>query len=144
VFVALAVWIALLRYRLYDIDIIIRRILVYGSVTAVLAITNAVAINVLQRLLALLDPHATNAVAIVVTTALIAPIFQPLRRTIQEVVDCRLYRHTCDAARALANSGSTLGNEVNFEDLTNQLLATVSETMQPEHNPFWLRRPDKG
>ncbi|HEY7340359.1 MAG TPA: hypothetical protein VH591_05730 [Ktedonobacterales bacterium] len=142
-FVALAVGVALLRYRLYDIDIIIRRTLVYGSVTAVLAITYAVVVIALQRLLTLLVPHASNTFAIVVTTLLIAAIFQPLRSTVQRGVDRRFYRHKYDAARTLASFGSTLRNEVNLEDLTRQLITTVSETMQPAHISLWLRQPDK-
>lgn len=143
-FVALAVGIALLRYRLYDIDIIINRALVYGSVTAVLAGTYAVVVIALQHLLSLLVPHSSDTVAVVVTTLLIAAIFQPLRRTIQEVIDQRFYRHKYDAARTLANFGATLRNEVNLEDLTEHLLSTVSETMQPAHISLWLRRPDAG
>jgi hypothetical protein len=142
-FVALAVGIALLRYRLYDIDVIINRALVYGSVTGVLAATYAVIVIALQHLLTLLVPRSSDTVAIVITTLLIAAIFQPLRHAIQEVVDQRFYRHKYDATRTLANFGAKLRNEVNLEDLTRQLMATVSETMQPAHISLWLRQPDK-
>jgi hypothetical protein len=142
-FVALAVGIALLRYHLYDIDIIIRRTLVYGSVTAVLAASYAVIVLILQRLLSLLVPRSSDTAAIVVTTLLIAAIFQPLRSTIQRAVDRRFYRHKYDTARTLASFGSTLRNEVNLEDLTRQLISTVSETMEPAHISLWLRQPDK-
>jgi hypothetical protein len=141
-FVALAVGIALLRYRLYDIDIIIRRTLVYGSVTAVLVATYALIVIALQHLVTVFIPGATETIPVVISTLLIAAIFQPLRRSFQQVIDQRFYRHKYNAALTLSNFGASLRNEVNLEDLTEQLMAAVSETMQPAHISLWLRQTD--
>lgn len=141
-FVALAVGIALLRYRLFDIDIIIRRTLVDDSVTAVLVATYAVIVIALQHLVTIFIPEANETIPVVISTLLIAAIFQPLRRSFQAAIDQRFYRHKYDAARTLSNFGATLRNEVNLEDLTDQLMDTVSETMQPAHISLWLRRSD--
>jgi hypothetical protein len=136
------VGIALLRYRLYDIDIIIRRTLVYGSVTAVLVATYALIVIALQHLVTVFIPGATETIPVVISTLLIAAIFQPLRRSFQQVIDQRFYRHKYNAALTLSNFGASLRNEVNLEDLTEQLMAAVSETMQPAHISLWLRQTD--
>jgi hypothetical protein len=132
--------IPILRYRLWDIDIIIHRTLVYGSLTALLALLY---IGLIFTLHTLLQKIITldNAVAIVVSTLAIAALFQPLRRRIQAIIDQRFYRRKYDAAKTLEAFSATLRNEMDLEHLRKDLLAVVIETMQPAHVSLWLRPP---
>jgi hypothetical protein len=129
---------SILRYRLYDIDVLINRTLVYGSLTALLALLYFGLIFVLQSLFQGLF-HQNNAVAIVVSTLVIAALFQPLRHRIQRVIDRRFYRRKYDAARTLAKFSATLRTEVDLTELSERLIAVVEETMQPAHVSLWLR-----
>ena len=131
VLLPLSIGIALLRYRLWDIDIIINRTLVYGSLTALLALLYASLIFGLQALFQGMF-HQNNAVAI-------AALFQPLRQRIQRVIDRRFYRRKYDAAKTLAAFSATLRNEVDLDELSRHLVAIVEETMQPAHVSLWLR-----
>ena len=138
-----SLYLAIMRYRLYDIDVIIRRTLVYGSLTALLALLYFGLIVALQALFQGLF-HQNNAVAIVVSTLAIAALFQPLRRRVQALIDRRFYRRKYDAARTVAAFSATLRNEIDLNQLREQLVAVVQETMQPAHVSLWLRPPEDG
>jgi hypothetical protein len=142
--IPLAIGIAVLRYHLWDIDAIINRTLVYGSLTALLAVVYFGGVYGAQALLnALLPAQAgrQSPVIIVASTLLIAALFTPLRRRLQSTVDRRFYRRKYDAARTLARFSMTLRSEVNLDGLRTQLVGVVDETMQPVHVSLWLREP---
>ncbi|HEX6480175.1 MAG TPA: hypothetical protein VF043_15145 [Ktedonobacteraceae bacterium] len=132
--------VAILRYRLYDIDLLINRTLVYGSLTALLALLYVGLIVVLQSLFQEVF-HQNNAVAIVTSTLVIATLFQPLRHRIQAIIDRRFYRRKYNAAKTLEVFSATLRNEVELRQLREHLLNVVQETMQPTHVSLWLRPP---
>lgn len=134
-----AIGIAIFSARLWDIDVIIHRTLVYSVLTAALAVAYVGVVVVLQIALGRLI--AGNDLIIVASTLVIVALFQPLRRRIQKIIDHRFYRRKYDAARTLASFSATLGNEVNLEQLSEQLVSVVEETMQPEHASLWLRYP---
>jgi hypothetical protein len=138
--IPIAVGIAILRHRLFDIDLIINRTLVYGLLTVILASLYFAVVVGAQTLVSAFTHEAENQqpVIIVVTTLVIAALFQPLRRSIQRFIDRRFYRTKYDAARALANFGATLRSEVELEALHEHLVAAVEETMQPERVSVWL------
>ena len=137
----LTLGIAILRYRLWDIDILINRTLVYGALTGILVLVYSGSIIALQALLRALF-HQTSQVAIVISTLLIAVLFQPLRHRIQAIIDRRFYRRKYDAARILTAFSTTLRSEVDLKELSEQLLAVVEETVQPTHVSLWLRPPE--
>ena len=128
---------AILRSRLWDIDIIINRALVYSTLTVSLALLYAGLIIGLQGLLGGIIKN--NDVAIVVSTLVIATLFHPLRRRIQTIIDRRFYRSKYDAVRTLAAFSARLRGEVDLVQLREQLLEVVVETMQPAHVSLWLR-----
>jgi hypothetical protein len=138
-----AIGIAVLRYRLYEIDIIINRTLVYGSLTVTLVVLYFGGIVVLQRLFVALTGERST-LAIVASTLAIAALFNPLRRRIQGFVDRRFYRSKYDAAKTLQAFSARLRDETDLEALNNDLVGVVSETMQPAHASLWLREPDEG
>jgi hypothetical protein len=136
--IPLSIGFAVLHYRLWDIDVLINRTLVYGLLTASLALIYFGLIVVMQILLHGLVSQVNN-VTIVISTLAIAALFQPLRHRIQGVIDRRFYRRKYDAAKTLAAFSATLRSEVDLDQLREQLVAVVQETMQPEYVSLWLR-----
>src|SRR6266702_513689 len=140
--IPLSIGFSILRYRLYDIDVLINRTLVYGSLTALLALLYFGLIVALQSLFQGMF-HQNNAVAIVVSTLVIAALFQPLRRRLQAIIDRRFYRRKYDAAKTVEAFSATLRNEVDLTQLSEHLITVVQETMQPAHVSLWLRKTDR-
>ncbi len=136
------VGIAILRSRLYDIDVLINRTLVYGTLTVMLALVYFGLVIGGQHLLVSLLGQS-NAVVLVVSTLIVAALFQPLRQRIQRTVDRRFYRSKYDAAKTVAAFSATLRQEVDLDQLREHLLAVVQETMQPTHISLWLRKTDQ-
>jgi hypothetical protein len=137
-FIALpiAVCIAILRYRLYDIDLIINRTLVYGGLTALLAATYFGIVVLLQGLV----PGAGDSdLTIAGSTLAVAALFRPLRARVQGFIDRRFYRRKVDAQRTLESFSSRLRDDVDLDHLSRDLLGVVRDTMQPEHASLWMR-----
>jgi hypothetical protein len=138
----IATGIAILKYRLYDVDIVINRTLVYGSLTALLAATYFGGVVLLQGAFRALTGQESQ-LAIVASTLLIAALFNPLRRRIQGFIDRRFYRRKYDAAQVLASFSARLRNETDLDSLSDELLSVLRETMQPTHVSLWLRPPQR-
>jgi hypothetical protein len=139
--IAIFIGIAVLRARLWDIDTLINKALVYGSLTALLAAAYAGLIIGMESLVGLFSRQSTQPVVIVVSTLAIAALFQPLRHRLQQIIDRRFYRRKYDAAKTLEAFSATLRQEVDLDQLREQLLAVVQETIQPVHVSLWLRPP---
>ncbi|MDP8899855.1 MAG: hypothetical protein M3N33_01655, partial [Actinomycetota bacterium] len=133
-----ATGIALLRYRLYDIDALINRTLVYGALTAILVTLYLGSVVALRGLVFGFTGKSSQLV-IVASTLAIAALFSPLRRRIQGFIDRRFYRKKYDAARTLETFSARLRNETDLDELNGGLLSVVHETLQPDHVSLWLR-----
>ena len=129
---------AILRSQLWDIDALINRTLVYGLLTGILAALYIGSVALLSDLARGLSGQQDSAPVIVVSTLLIAALFQPLRRRLQSTIDRRFYRRKYNAARTIAAFSATLRGNVDLSEMTDQLLATVDTTMQPSHVSLWL------
>jgi len=129
--------IAVLRYRLYDIDRIISRTLAYAVVTVILGAVFVATILVLQELLA--PVTSGTPIAVAVSTLFVASLFQPVRRRIQNVVDRRFNRARYDAEREVERFAAQIRDEVEVERVTGALTATLQRTMQPATAVVWLR-----
>jgi uncharacterized membrane protein len=141
--VPVAIGFAVLKYRLYDIDVVINRTLVYGSLTVMLVALYFASVATTQTILrALTGQTEQPQLAIVVSTLVIAALFNPLRRRIQSFIDRRFYRRKYDARKILEAFSARLRDETDLETLKNDLAGVIRETMQPAHVSLWLR-PDR-
>jgi len=134
---SLGLGLAILRYRLWDIDAIINRTLVYGLLTTILLVVYLALVFTGQTLLSSLLGR-DNGVVLVGSTLIVAALFEPIRHRIQHLIDRRFYRRKYDAQKTLASFSITLRNEVDLPSLSEHLVAVVEETMQPAHVSLWL------
>src|SRR5215207_3179472 len=140
--IPLSVGVAVVRSHLFDIDVLINRTLVYGSLTALLIGLYFGGIVVLQRLF-VATTGEKSTLAVVASTLAIAALFNPLRRRVQSFIDRSFYRKKYDARKTLESFSAQLRNETDLAALSNDFIGVVRETMQPEHVTLWLR-PDTG
>ena len=136
--IPLSLAVAILRFRLWDVDAIINKALVYGLLSLLLAAVYAGMVLSLQILLGGML-HQTNAIALVISTLAIAALFHPLRRRIQQVIDQRFYRRKYDARRTIMNFSARLRGQVELSQISEELLAVIQETMRPASVSLWLR-----
>lgn len=135
--IPVAVAVAILRHRLFDIDLVIRRTLVYGGLTAVLAAFYIAGVLILSQLLG--DFAGGDQLAVAASTLAVAAAFQPVRRRVQDVVDRRFYRSRYDAARTVEAFGQRLREELDLDGLTSELHAVIEDTIRPASLSVWLR-----
>jgi len=140
--IPLSIGVAVLRSGLFDIDVVINRLLVYATLTATLVLIYVSSVVGLQRLLSPLFGES-NQLAIVASTLAIAALFDPLRRRIQTIIDRRFYRKKYDAAKTLEAFSVKLRDETDLAALSNDLVGVVRETMQPSHVSLWLRTRER-
>jgi hypothetical protein len=142
--IPLSIAFSILRYRLWDIDLLIKRTLVYTTLTAILALIYFGCVVLLQHLVnGVTGQVGQSPLVIVASTLAIAALFSPLRRRIQKIIDRRFYRRQYDAAKIIATFSDTLRNEMDLNTLRKHLLEVVEETMQPTHVSLWLSKPEQ-
>jgi hypothetical protein len=139
----ISVGVALLRSRLFEVDILINRTLVYGLLTALLGLIYVGSVVLIQAIFRTFVGQPSS-VAVVASTLAIVALFAPLRQRLQTVIDRRFYRRKYDAAQTLATFSATLRDEVDLRTFSDRLLAVVVETMQPAHVSLWLRGSEEG
>jgi hypothetical protein len=138
--IPIAIGVAILRHRLYDIDVIINRALVYGALTGSLALAYAAIVFGLQQVL---SPFTQQSdIAVVVSTLAVAALFRPLRSRLQTFIDRRFYRRKFDAQQTLEDFGAAARTEVGLGAVSQELVDVVNETMEPAHISLWLRAPE--
>jgi len=137
----LSVGIAILRFRLWEIDLIIRRTLIYTALSVMLVLIYLGLVFIFGALLRNVVGQQENPLVIVASTLVVAALFQPLRHGIQRVIDRRFYRRKYDAAKTVEAFSATLRNELDLNQLHEHLITVVQETMQPSHVSLWLRKP---
>jgi hypothetical protein len=138
--IPIAAGVAILRHRLYDIDVLVNRTLVYGLLSLSLAVVYVSGIASLQGLFRTLTGQESQ-LAVVASTLMIAALFGPLRRRVQGFIDRRFYRRKYDAAKTLESFSAKLRDETDLETLSGDLVGVVRETVQPAHASLWLRGP---
>jgi hypothetical protein len=138
----LAIAIAIWRYQLFDINLIIHRALVYGVLSLVLGLLDISSVTLLQGLFTAIS-GLQSAISIVISTLAIAALFNPLRKRIQNAIDRRFYRQKYNAEQALASFAAKVREETDLEQLSAELLVLVEETMQPVNMTMWLKPPRK-
>lgn len=136
---AIATGIAILRHRLYDIDVIINRTLVYGSLTLVLAFIYSIGAVGIGALLRGVTGQESNSLVVAASTLLVAALFRPARAHIQGLIDSYFYRRKYNAAKTLDGFSARMRQEVALDAFIHDLLGTVQETMQPTHVSMWLK-----
>jgi hypothetical protein len=137
----LVIGLAVFKYRLWDIDVVIRKTLVYSVLTALLALIYFGVVIVLQSLFSRLAGVQQSTLAVVISTLAIAALFTPLRRRIQDAIDRRFYRKKYNAQQVLAQFAQTARDETDLDALLAELVRVVDETLQPEHVSIWLKDP---
>jgi hypothetical protein len=133
--------IAILRYRLFDIDVIINRALVYGALTAALALVYVGGVLSLGAIVGSVTGQESSTLAVAASTLVVAGLFGPFRRSLQSFIDRRFYRHKYDAEQTVAAFSARLRDQLDLDSLNAELTAVVARTVQPTHVSVWLRTP---
>ena len=133
--------VAILRYRLFDIDVIINRALVYGTLTAALALVYVGGVVGLGAVVGSVTEQQSSSLAVAASTLVVAGLFRPFRRSLQAFIDRRFYRHKYDAEQSVSEFSARLRDHVDLESLDAELRAVVTKTVRPSHVSLWLKSP---